>query len=452
MKERPSSGTRSKNSRVWEQINEHAAGVDAGAEHHYVAVPAEDASPSVRKFLTNTRGLYELADWLVECGVRTVAVEATGVYCVPLLEVLDARGMEVVLAKPSSLKSVNDRRKTDMVDCQWLQLLHTFGLLRGSYRPSAEVAAYRTYNRHRQTLIAQASTAIEHMKKAMTEMNLRIDQAVSDVTGKTGMNIIRAILQGERDPGALAKMRDPRCTKSEAAIAEDLTGKYSEHHLFTLRQAVQTWDHLQELIAECNAALERQAERFEKKSLRTTIPKPRRREHVRKNVLSFEARELFYEVFGQDLTQIDGISTGTLSAFLAEVGTNVDAFKTEKHFCSWLKACPGSNKSGGKNRSGKNRSTSNRLWTALRIAAQTLATSKSALGAFYRRKRAHLGPEKAINAAAHKLARMIYFTLKHQRPYLDPGPDHYFQQHRAQLLKTIERRARQLGYSLVKAA
>ncbi len=453
MKKRRSSGTKKrKNSRVWEQINEHAAGVDAGAEFHWVAVPEEAGSPSVRKFSTNTRGLYELADWIADSGVTTVAVEATGVYCIPLLEVLEVRGIEVVLAKPSSLKSVNDRRKTDMLDCQWIQLLHTFGLLRGSYRPTAEVAVYRTYNRHRQTLIIQGSTAIEHMKKALTEMNIRIDQAVSDVTGKTGMSIIRAILAGERDPLALAKMRDERCAKSEAAIAEDLTGKYADHHLLTLRHAVASWDHLQELIAECNAALEKQAQTLTKKASGTEVPKPRRKEHVRKNVLTFAARELFFEVLGQDLTQIDGISTGTVSAFLAEVGTNVDAFKTEKNFCSWLKACPGSNTSGGKNRSGKNRSTTNRLWLALRIAAQTLSSSKSALGAFYRRKRAHLGPEKAINAAAHKLARMIYFTLKYQRSYVDPGPDHYLERYRDQVLKTMEKRARQMGYTLIKAA
>ena len=181
------------------------------------------------------------------------------------------------------------------------------------------------------------------------------------------------------------------------------------------------------------------------------MPAPRQVEHRRKNVLPFDARELFYEVLGQDLTQIDGISVGTVSAFLAEVGRDVAAFPTEKHFCSWLRACPGSNTSGGKNRSGKNRPTTNRLWTALRIAAQTLSRSKSALGAFYRRLRARLGPEKAINAAAHKLARMIYYTLKNQRPYRDPGPDAYTLHHRDNILRSMEKRARQLGYTLIRA-
>ena len=219
-----------------------------------------------------------------------------------------------------------------------------------------------------------------------------------------------------------------------------------------VKRPLRTWDHFQVLIAECNRRLEQQAGMFEKKADRKDIPKPRRVEHVRKNVLTFDARSLFFEIFGQDLTQIDGISTGTLSALLAEVGTNADAFATDKHFTSWLRISPGKNTTGGKNRSGRNRSTTNRLTTALQIAAQTLGRSKSALGAYYRRKRAQLGPEKAIKATAHKLARMIYFTLKYQRPYVDPGPDHYTEQHRNRLLKSMEKRAKQLGYQLVKAA
>jgi transposase len=301
-------------------------------------------------------------------------------------------------------------------------------------------------------LIERASQSIEHMKKALTSMNIRVELAVSDITGKTGMAIIRAILAGERDPHELAKLRDERCAKSEATIAEALFGKYSDDHLFELDQAVRTWDHFQTLIRECNARLERHAGTFTRKAERASIPEARRIEHVRKNVLTFDARSYFYEILGQDLTQIDGISTGTVSAFIAEVGTDVNAFENEKHFSSWLRVCPGNNTTGGKNRSGRNRPTTNRLATALRIAAQTLAHSKSALGAFYRRKRAQLGPEKAINAAAHKLACMIYLTLKHQRPYVDPGPDHYAQRHQDRILRSIDKRARQLGYTLVKSA
>ena len=441
-----------KHIRVLEQINFSAAGIDAGAEHHYVCVPEDRDPEPIRKFSVTTRGLYELADWFVACHIDTVAVEATGSYVMPLLEVLEARGIDVLLAKPSSLKSVNDKQKTDMKDAQWIQLLHTFGLLRGSYRPTAEIALYRSYNRHRQTLIQDASTQIERIKKPLIQMNIRLDQAVTDVTGVTGMKIVRAIVAGERDPLILASLRDERCAKSEALIAEHLTGKWSEAALFDLRHAVDSWDHLQKQIADCNHALSSHAESLVKKTHRDQIPEPRRVEHVRKNVLTFDARELFFELLGQDLTQIDGISTGTVSAFIAEVGTNVDGFKSVKHFCSWLRACPGSNTSGGKNKSGKNRSTTNRLWTALRIAAQTLSKSKSALGAYYRRKRAQRGEQKAIGAAAHKLARMIYFTLRDQRPYADPGEQYYLRRHEARIVKNAEKTLRMFGYSVVKVA
>lgn len=453
MASRKSSRTRrSKSKRVLEQINFNAAGIDAGSIHHHVAVPEDRSTPSVRRFETTTSGLYQMADWLVGIGIDSVAVEATGVYCIPLIEVLESRGVEVIVAKPSSLKSVNDRRKTDMVDCQWIQLLHTFGLLRASYRPDALVTAYRAYSRQRQMLTEQASRAIEHMKKALTQMNIRIDQAVSDVTGVTGMAIIRAIVAGERDPKELAKLRHAGCAKSEEQIEEALFGKYNDEHLFALGQALASWDHYRGQIQECNEQLERQAAIFEKKTTRGSIPKARRIEHVRKNVLPFDARSLFFEILGQDLTQIDGISTGTVSVFIAEVGTNVDAFPTAGHFASWLNLSGGNNKTGGKQRSGRNRSTTNRLSTALRVAAQTLSRSRSALGAFYRRLRARIGPEKAITAAAHKLARMIYFTLKEQRPYLDPGPNYYTQRNQNKVLRQLEKRAKALGYELRKTA
>jgi transposase len=242
MAKRMSPGTkRQKHSRVLEQINHNAAGIDAGAEWHFAAVPEDRARPSVRRFATTTRGLYELSAWLTEAAIETIAVEATGVYCMPLLEVLETRGFSVVLAKPASLKSVNDRRKTDMLDCQWIQMLHSFGLLRGSLRPTQMVAAFRAYSRQRRTLIEHASTAIEHMQKALTSMNIRVELAVSDITGKTGMQIIRAILSGERDPIVLASFRDARCASSEPAIAEALLGKYSDEQLFALDQAVRTW-------------------------------------------------------------------------------------------------------------------------------------------------------------------------------------------------------------------
>lgn len=447
-----SSRTGSKRNPIFETLNENAAGIDAGADDHWVAVPEGRLSESVRKFPTTTRGLYELADWLVAAGVETVAIEATGVYCVPLLDVLEDRGIEVLLAKPSSLKFVNDRRKTDLQDCQWIQYLHTLGLLRPSYRPTQLVGTFRSYVRQRRMLIEQASTSIEHMKKALIQMNVRIDQAVTDVTGQTGMAIIRAILGGQRDPVALARLRHERCNKSEEQIAEALFGKWADEHLFALRQAVATWDHYQALIAQCNQQVETYAHVFDKKVTRETIPPQRRKEHVRKNVFPFEARELFYEILGVDLTQIDGISVGTIAVFLSEVGTSVDAFASEKKFTSWLRLSPGSKITGGKNRSGKNFPTTNRLATALRLAAQALEKSDSALGAFHRRMKARLGPQKAITATAHKLARMIYFTIKLQRPYTDPGANYWDEKNRERVIKRMQKRAKQLGYDLVKAA
>jgi len=449
------SGTRQskrfKNTRIWEQINFHAAGIDAGAEFHFVAVP-EEIKPSVRKFATTTFGLYALADWLIECGIETVAVEATGVYCVPLLDVLEARGIHVLLAKPSSLKAFNNRRKTDMLDCQWLQVLHSFGLLKASFRPTQLVSQFRTFSRHRRDIIERAASCIELMKKALIQMNVRVEQAVTDITGVTGMEIIRRILAGERDPKVLAQFRNERCTKSEEQIAEALFGKYSDDQLFVLRHAVSSWDHYQEQLLECDEELEKYAGVFEKKASRETIPPPRRREHQRKNVLRFDAREMFYEILGQDLTQIDGISVSTIATFIAEVGTNVDAWERDKNFTSWLRLSPGSNTTGGRSKSGTNLPTTNRLATALRLAAQSLERSKSALGAYYRRMKAKHDPPTAVNATATKLARMIYITLKTQKPYIDPGPDYYEQKYKETIIKSMTKKAKRLGYELVKAA
>lgn len=441
-----------KNRRIWEQVNEYAAGVDAGAEHHYVAVPENGDKETVGKFETTTLGLYMLADWLAEHKIETVAVESTGVYSVPLIEVLERRGFKVVLAKPTVLKEFNDKQKTDMLDCQWIQLLHSFGLIKASFRPTEEIAVYRVYYRHRQNLVEECARQIQRMKKSLIQMNIRLDQAVTDVTGVTGMEIIRAIIAGERDPIVLAGMRQEGCAKSEGKIAEYLRGKWEDEHLFTLGQAVASWDHYQSQIRECDEKLEALASKMTKQASREQIPAARSKEKPRKNQLTFNARELFYEVLGQDLTQIDGISVATISVFMAEVGLNVNDFATEKKFCSWLRGCPGSNLSGGRNRSGRNRKTSNRLMTALHIAAQTLARSKSALGAFYRRKRAQLGPQKANGATAHKLARMIYQTLKQQRPYVDPGENYYLERNHDRMLKSLKKRAMLMGFELVKAA
>lgn len=443
---------RGKGNPIFEQIHLNAAGIDAGASEHWVAVPEDRSGERVRKFSTTTAGLYALADWVVECGIETVAVEATGVYCVPLMEVLEARGLEVVLIRPSTLRSINDRQKTDMLDCQWIQTLHTCGLLKASYRPPRAIAELRTYARHRRSLIEQSTMYVQHMQKALTQMNLRLDQVVTDITGATGMRIIRAILDGERRPEVLAAMRDDGCAKSEQQIAEALFGRPTAEHLFVLDHAYRQWQQCRKLIEECDRRIETHAAEFEKKTDRKAIPPPRRREHVRKNVFPFDARSLFYEMLGVDLTQIDGISTSTICTFLSEVGTSVGSWKTEKQFCSWLRLCPGNNITGGRSKSGRNRHTTNRLATALRVAAQSLARSDSALGAYHRRMKATIGVEKAINATAHKLACHLFWSVRDQRTYIDPGAQAYDLKHTERTLKHLQRRAQRLGFTLVKTA
>lgn len=382
-----------------------------------------------------------------------MAIEATGVYCVSLMDVLEAARIEVILVKPSSLKSVNNRQKTDMLDCQWIQTLHTFGLLKASYRPARQIAELRAYDRHRRTLIEQSSEHILRMQKALTVMNVRLDQVVSDITGQTGMrSIIRAIIAGQRDPQVLASYRNDACAKSEEQIADALQGHYVAEHLFALDHALRQWDQCRTLIAECDRRIEAHTATFEKKATRGSIPPPRRRQHVRKNVFTFEARELFFEMLGVDLSQIDGVSASTICTFLSEVGTDVAAWKTSKHFCSWLRLCPGNNISGGHSTSGRNRHTTNRLTTALRVAAQSFARSDSALGAFHRRLKARLGPQKAINATAHKLATHIYYAVRDRRLYVDPGASAYDQRFRQRTLKSLEQRANRLGYTLTKTA
>ena len=389
---------------------------------------------------------------LLRCGIRRVAVEATGVYCQPLLAILERHGIETKLVKPSSLKAVNEYQKTDMLDCQWIQILETFGLLRAAFRPTPDISQIRVVVRERRDLIEQATQSINKMHKALTAMNVRLDLAVTDITGQTGVRIIHAILEGERDAAKLAALRDKRCVKTVAEIADALQGEYDDGHLLVLQNALELFKACHTLIERCDARIEQQVRALDPKASPDQLPQPRRKEHIRKNVLTFDAREAFFSVLGTDLTQIDGISTSTVCTFIAEVGTNVDAWPTEKHFCSWLRLSPGANKTGGKQRSAKNAPTANRLTTALHVAAQTLASSNSALGAFYRRMRARMGPDKAIKAAAHRLAQHIYFCVKHQRQYVDPGPQYYEIRNRERVLATLSRRARALGMTLIEAA
>ena len=433
-----------------QHIKPHAAGIDIGATRHFVAVPEGDGEEAVREFATFTTELHRLADWLVQCGVDTVAMESTGVYWIPLYELLEARGFEVVLVNARHVKNVPGR-KTDVLDCQWLQQLHSYGLLEGAFRPTEQVCALRAYLRQRATWVEYASAHIQHMQKALNQMNVQIHHVVSDLSGVTGMKIVRAIVAGERDPYVLAAYRDPRCKSSVQTIAKALQGHYREEHLFALQQALELYDTYQAQIQACEGAIERQLQQIETRVDSDTPPlgKPARRTHGQK--LGFDVRAHLYRITGVDLTRIDGIQAATALAIISEIGLDMSRWKSEKHFTSWLSLCPGNKKSGGKTLSGKTKPSANRAATALRLAANTLHHSQSALGAYFRRLKSRLGTPKAITATAHKLARLVYSMLTHGMQYVDQGQDYYEKQYQHRVLRNLQRKAQSLGYELVPA-
>ncbi len=429
------------------RINLNAAGIDIGSEEHWAAVPPgrDPQAQDVRRFGAFTGDLCALADWLKRCEIETVAMESTGVYWISLYELLVERGFEVLLVDARRVKNVPGR-KTDVLDCQWLQELHTYGLLRGAFRPADQVCILRSYLRHRSMLVAYASHHIQHMQKALEQMNLKLAHVVSDITGLTGMAIIKAILSGERDPVKLAKLRDPRCKNSEATVARALEGHYREEHLFALQQAVELVDFYQHQITACDCQIEACLQQFEDKS--TEIPltaRPRRR---RRTGVSFDARSYLYRITGVDLTQIDSIEANTALTVIGEIGLDLSRWPTEKHFGSWLGLAPGSKISGGKRLSSRTKPSANRAAAALRVAAQSLNQSQSALGAYFRRLKARLGAPKALTAAAYKLARILYRMLRHGAGYVDKGEAAYEERYRDRLLRNLKRRAAELGFQL----
>lgn len=432
-----------------DMINVHAAGIDIGDERHFVAVPdGRDAECSVRSFGTFTADLEGICDWLAQCGIETVAMESTGVYWIPLFEMLESRGFKVIVCEASQIKKF--RRKTDVLDCQWIQTLHCFGLLHGSFRPEDRILPLRGYMRQRDMLIKYCSDHVRHMQKALQQMNIKLTKVVSDITGKTGMSIIRAILAGERDPLTLAKFRDDRCKNDEATIALSLRGNWREEHLLALRQAVDLFEYYQEKMQEVDTEIERYLASFEDKAdgQRKPTGKKRRRDH---RTPQFDIRNSLYRMTGVDLTDIDGIGRHTALQIVSEIGHDMTAWDTEKHFVSWLSLCPELNLSGGsrKSRGSKTHASKNRVATSLRVSAQALLKSKTALGAFGRRQRSKKGPAHAITAVARKLAIIVYNMLKHGRAYVDRGQDYYESQYQDRQRKSLLRRAHDLGYKLV---
>lgn len=420
-------------------LNAYAAGIDIGSKSHFVAVPEGVDSEPIREFSTFTDDLERLADWLIACGITTVAMESTGIYWIPVFEILDSRGLEVRLVNARHVKNVPGR-KSDVLDCQWLQQLHTYGLLRGAFRPADQVCALRAYVRQRGTLVRISASHIQHMQKALAQMNLQLHNVVSDVTGMTGIRIIKAILAGERNPKTLAKLRDKRCKNDEETIARSLHGNYRPEHLFSLKQAVELHEFYQAKIADCDRQILEQLKLFD-------AAESGQNGSSGKAPTSLE--EALLQMSGVDLASIDGIDTNTALKIIAEIGTDMSRWKTDKHFASWLGLCPGAKISGGKVLSSATKRIANRAAVALRMAAFSLIRSKSALGAYIRRQRARLGASKAITATAHKLARLVYSMLKNGTAYIDVGQQYYEERYRSRVVQNLKRKAQELGFELI---
>ena len=432
-------------------INLNAAGIDIGAESHWVSVPQDRDEQNVKEFRCYTPDLYALADWLSQCEIKTVVMESTGVYWIPIFQILETRGFEVLLVNSHHVKTVPGR-KSDVLDCQWLQQLHSYGLLAGSFRPQDEICVLRSYIRHRDNLIRSAGTHVQRMQKALTQMNLQLHRVISDITGKTGLKIIRAILAGERNAEQLASLKDGRIRRTVEEIAAALTGDYRVEHLFALRQELQLYEIYQQQIAQCDEEIEAylislnsQIEVEETKSGKKLSKKKK----ACGNQPAFDLKSHLHRISGVDFTRIDGLGVLTVQTILSEVGLDPSRFPTVKHFTSWLGLCPGSRVSGGKVKSSQTRRVVNRAANAFRLAANALSRSQSANGAFFRRLRARLGSPKAITATAHKLARIFYCLWRGGGEYRDPGVDVYEQQYQQRVLKNLQRKADQLGFELV---
>lgn len=435
----------------WETVHPHAAGIDIGAKEHFACVPPGSTSDNVRSFGTFTADLEALANWLQECGVTTVAMEATGVYWIPVFQILERRGLQVLLANARQTKNVAGR-KSDVQDCQWIQRLHTYGLLQGSFRPADAYCVVRTYLRYRDELVSARSTQCQHMQKALQQMNLQLTQVLSDVSGVSGLAIIGAILQGERDPVKLSQLVDRRVRATSAAIQKALAGDYRAEHLFVLGQAFALYHTYEEKIQVCDQQIAHALTQLPDQVDLIRQPLPARKEG-RKPYLDRMAgqdmREALYRKTGVDLTAIEGIGALTSLVLFTEVGADLSRFPTEKHFCSWLGLCPDNRISGGKVLSSRTRRVVNRASDALRMAATTLERSPSALGGFYRRMKARLGAAEAVTATAHKLARIIYRLIKHGEAYARQGIEAYEKQFQTRKLRALQKAAQTMGFELI---
>jgi len=439
----------------------HAAGVDVHAAVHFVSVAPDDVPAGfrnpdpklpvgVRKFGAVTPELETLAAWLKQCGVATVAMEATGVYWIPLFDLLAGQGFHVILVDPRQTTHAPGRPKSDVLDCQWIRRLHSYGLLTASFRPCDEIVRWRGFVRQRDVLIRYAAMHVQHIQKTLEEMNLKLTEVVSDVVGQTGMKILKDIVAGQRDPLKLAKHRHDNCKSTEAEIAAALTGTWRKEQLFALKQSLKLYEFYQKQLRECEAEIESCLRSMEDKSQGAELP-PSQRKHRKpeKNEVRFGARSLLFQMAGVDLTAIEGISETTALVILSEIGVDMSAFAHEKNFVSWLGLCPQHRGSGGKIFQRRTRRGANRAARALRMAAQGCHRAKNALGAFYRRIQARADGAKAVTATARKIAERVYRLLKYGQEYVRQSEEAYESAYRLRLEKALAKKAASLGYKLV---
>lgn len=441
--------------RGFERVNLHAAGIDIGSTSHWVAVDPSVCDRPVRDFGAYTEDLHDMAEWLSAQGVRTVAMESTGVYWIPVYDLLRERGFDVCLVDARATKQVAGR-KTDVTDCQWIQQLHSYGLLKPAFIPDADITVLRAYMRQRERWVADAGRAIQHMQQAMELMNIKLTEVVTDITGATGMSIIDSILAGERDPEVLSEHRHPRCKRSQSEIARALHGTWREEQLFALEQARDHYRYLSERIHACDQRIDAVLARYQPADPPPPppeqTPKKTKKRDASPHPFGFDAHRHCLNIAGVDLTTIDGVAVNTALTVLAETGPNLSAWRNERAFGAWLGLAPNPRKSGGRVLRSKSLPNASRAANAFRLAARGLANSKSALGAFYRRLRARIGAPKAITATAYKIARLFYRMLSTKRPYHDVGQAVYDQRFRARRLRSVTRMAKELGFKLVPEA
>lgn len=431
-------------------IHPNAAGMDIGADEIVVAVPPDRDPEPVRAFRTFTPDLQTLVAWLVACRIDTVALESTGVYWIPIYELLEQHGIIPYLVNARHVKTVPGR-KSDWNDAQWLQKLHALGLLQASFRPDDEIASLRTLVRYRAELIQHRAPHILHMQKALQQMNIQLERVLSDIMGSTGQLIIRAIVAGERDPVILAQHRNPACKSSTETIAKALTGTWKDELLFVLQQALVIYDVYTAQIAVCDTqiaqTLAAMESRGEKDAPRPDLP-PVKDGSKTKNAPPPATRAQFARLLGVDLVAVMGLSASSVQTIITEIGTDMSRFPTVKHFCSWLGLAPHNDISGGKVLRSRTQKVVNRAAQAFRQAAQSVSRSGSAIGAFYRAMRARKGPQQATVATAHKIARIVYHLLKYGEPYEAESADAYERNRQERELRALTRRANKLGYTL----